>query len=276
MIQLAVFGSPVAHSLSPRIHRRFARQCGLDVEYRAFEATAEDFAEQVRTLAECGARGCNVTVPFKQAAWRLAARCSDGATRARAANTLVFDAPGDWYADNTDGPGLVDDLRGPLGRDLSGSRVCLLGAGGAAAGVLAALLAAGVARLSIANRTAAPARDLAARHADLGRVEARTPKEIGTAAPFDLLINATSMGHLGAAPAIEPVWLAPGGLCYDLNYGKAAEPLRQVCARAGLRYSDGLGMLVAQAARSFELWTGRRPDGPAVLVELRGPASRTQ
>jgi shikimate dehydrogenase len=273
VILLAVFGSPVAHSLSPRIHRSFALQCGLAVDYEAIEASADDFPGQVRSLADRGGRGCNVTVPFKQAAWQLAARSSDGASRARAANTLVFDAPGDWYADNTDGPGLVDDLQGPLGRRLDGAEVCLLGAGGAAAGVLATLLSAGVARLVIANRTPAPARDLAARHADLGRVEARTLEEIGTAAPFDLLINATSMGHLGTAPAIAPAWLAPGGLCYDLNYGTAAEPLRQACAQSSLPYCDGLGMLVAQAARSFELWTARRPDGPAVLAELRGQAS---
>jgi shikimate dehydrogenase len=130
-----------------------------------------------------------------------------------------------------------------------------------------------VARLVIANRTPAPARDLAARHADLGHVEVRPLAEIATEAPFDLLINATSMGHRGAAPAIAPGWLAAGGLCYDLNYGPAAEPLRQACGGADLSYSDGLGMLVAQAARSFELWTGRKPDGPAVLAELREQAS---
>jgi len=273
MILLAVFGSPVAQSLSPRIHRRFARQCGLEVEYEAIEATPQDFAAQVRSLADRGGRGCNITVPFKPAAWRLATRCSDGATRARAANTLVFERQDAWYAENTDGPGLVDDLQGPLGHRLDGAQVCLLGAGGAAAGVLAALLAAGVARLVIANRTPAPAEDLAVRHADLGRVEARSLAEIDAEGPFDLLINATSMGHRGTAPAIALAWLAPGGLCYDLNYGKAAKPLRQACAQAGLSYSDGLGMLVAQAARSFELWTGRRPDGAAVLAELRGQAS---
>lgn len=269
MMLLAVFGSPVAHSLSPRIHRQFARQVGLDVGYEAIEATPQDFAAQVRALADRGGRGCNVTVPFKQAAWRLAARCSDGATRARAANTLVFEGAHDWYAENTDGPGLVDDLRGALASRLDGARICLLGAGGAAAGVLAALLGAGVARVVIANRSPEPARDLAARHADLGCVEARAPGDIAAAAPFDLLINATSMGHHGAVPDIAPDWLAAGGLCYDLNYGAAAEPLRRSCAQAGLRYSDGLGMLVAQAARSFRLWTGCRPDAEAVLAELR-------
>lgn len=270
MIRLAVFGSPVAHSLSPRIHGLFARQCGLQVDYRALEATAETFPGLVRALAENGGRGCNVTVPFKRAAWQLAARASDGAARAQAANTLLFEQPGAWYADNTDGPGLVNDLATLPGGRLAGARICLLGAGGAAAGILAALLQARPRRLLLANRTLERARELADRHGDLGRVDVCAPAEIGSRAPFDLLINSTSLGHNRAAPPLAREWLAPGGLCYDLNYGDAAEPLRLACARLGLAYSDGLGMLVGQAALSFELWTGRRPDPAAVLAELRG------
>jgi shikimate dehydrogenase len=274
LIRLAVFGSPVAHSLSPRIHGLFARQCGLEVDYRALEATAETFPGLVRALAEQGGHGCNVTVPFKHAAWRLAARASDTAARARAANTLLFERPDAWYADNTDGPGLVDDLATLPGGRLAGARVCLLGAGGAAAGVLAALLRAGPQRLLLANRTVERARELAERHADLDRLDVCVPAGIGSRAPFDLVINATSHGHDGAAPALAPEWLAPGGLCYDLNYGAAAEPLRRACARLGVDYSDGLGMLVRQAARSFELWTGQRPDAAAVLAELREAARK--
>ena len=269
MIRLAVFGSPVAHSLSPRIHGLFARQCGLEVEYRALEATAETFPELVRTLAENGGRGCNVTVPFKHAAWKLAARASDGAARAQAANTLLFEQPGAWYADNTDGPGLVNDLATLPGGRLAGARICLVGAGGASAGILAALLQARPRRLLLANRTLERARELADRHGDLSRVGVCTPADIGAQAPFDLLINSTSLGHHRAAPALAREWLAPGGLCYDLNYGAAAKPLRLACAHLGFAYSDGLGMLVGQAALSFELWTGRRPDPAAVLAELR-------
>ncbi|RPH99013.1 MAG: shikimate dehydrogenase [Lysobacterales bacterium] len=268
-MRLAVFGSPVAHSLSPRIHGLFARQCGLQVDYRAIEASAATFAGLVRTLAEQGARGCNVTVPFKQAAWELAARSSEEATRARAANTLVFEPDGTWYADNTDGPGLVDDLAARPGCRLAGARICLLGAGGAAAGILGALLRVRPARVVIANRTLERARQLAERHADLGTLDTCSPVEIGARAPFELLINSTSAGHDGVAPALAPEWLAPSGLCYDLNYGSAAEPLRLACERLGIAYSDGLGMLVGQAARSFQLWTGQRPDAAAVLADLR-------
>jgi shikimate dehydrogenase len=271
VIRLAVFGSPVAHSLSPRIHDLFARQCGLQVDYRAIEATAASFAGLVRALAEQGGRGCNVTVPFKQAAWELAARSSEEATRARAANTLVFERDGAWYADSTDGAGLVDDLASLPGFRLAGARVCLLGAGGAAAGVLGALLRAHPARVLIANRTPQRARQLAERHGDLGTLDSCSPAEISSRGPFELVINATSAGHQGTAPPLSRDWLTPGGRCYDLNYGSAAEPLRLACERIGVAYSDGLGMLVGQAARSFLLWTGRRPDAAPVLAELRRP-----
>lgn len=269
LIRLAVFGSPVSHSLSPRIHALFARQCALQVDYRAIEATAGTFAGLVRALAEQGGRGCNVTVPFKQAAWALATRGSEDAARAGAANTLVFEPDGAWYADNTDGPGLVDDLAAQPACRLAGARICLLGAGGAAAGILGALLRGRPACVVIANRSPDRARQLAERHAGLGRLDTCSPAEIGSKAPFELVINSTSAGHEGMSPTLAHEWMAPGGLCYDLNYGVAAEPLKQACARLGIAYSDGLGMLVGQAARSFELWTGRRPNAAAVLAELR-------
>jgi len=271
LIRLAVFGRPVARSLSPRIHARFARQCGLHVDYRAIETTADRFAEEVDALARGGARGCNVTVPFKQLAWRLADRSSERARLAEAANTLVFE-PSGWFADNTDGEGLRRDLEAGAGVDLRGARICLLGAGGAAAGVVAALLQRQPELLLIANRTGFRAAALAARHATLGAVEGGGLEAIGAHAPFDLLVNATSSGHGGGAPEIRGEWLQPRGLCYDLNYGAAAGPLREACARAGLRYSDGLGMLVGQAALSFELWTGERPNPAPVVEELRAAA----
>jgi len=269
VIRLAVFGNPVAHSLSPRIHTLFAAQLRLDVDYRAIEATPDTFRDQVRALAQGGGRGCNVTVPFKRAAWDLAGTRSDSAERARAANTLVFRATEDWFADNTDGQGLVDDLRAQPEPALRDARICLLGAGGAAAGILGALLAAGPHSVLVANRTLERAAALARRHADLGAVESCTPDGIGARGPFDLVVNCTSLGHRGAAPALSAGWFAPGGLCYDLNYGTAAEPLRGNCTAAGIRYSDGLGMLVGQAALSFELWTGQRPDTAPVLAAVR-------
>jgi shikimate dehydrogenase len=268
VIRLAVFGKPIAHSLSPHIHGRFARQLGLVVDYQAIEATPESFPGQLRDLIANGGRGCNVTVPLKQAAWMLAADSSSSAQRARAANTLVFD--GDIFADNTDGQGLLDDLSTLPGALLEGARICLLGAGGAAAGILASLMNARPKRVVIANRTPARAQELADRHADLGRIDTCALGDLSEQGPFDLLINATSRGHQGSAPALEAAWFTPGGLCYDLNYGSAAAPLKRTCETADIPYADGLGMLVGQAALSFELWTGKRPDVSPVLRELRG------
>ena len=131
VIRLAVFGNPVAQSLSPAIHTAFAQQCGLNVDYRAIEATSASFAEQVGTLARQGGRGCNITAPFKHDAWKLSDHYSESARRAEAANTLVFEEGGDWYADSTDGMGLVNDLRAGAAPELTGARICLMGAGGA-------------------------------------------------------------------------------------------------------------------------------------------------
>ncbi|MBT8046897.1 MAG: shikimate dehydrogenase [Xanthomonadales bacterium] len=268
-MKLAVFGNPVAHSLSPRIHRLFAGQCGLDVDYRAIEANRESFPALVARLAAGGGRGCNITVPLKHEAWKLAARSSECATRARAANTLVFNDAEDWYADSTDGNGLVNHLETLPGCALAGSRLCLIGAGGAAASVLGALLEAGPDIVFIANRTRDRAAEVVDAHSGLGVMRIGTNQDLASCEPFDLIINATSLGHDGDAPALEPAWLKPDGLCYDMNYGGAADPLRRLCQEKGIRYSDGLGMLVGQAALSFTLWTGMTPDAQAVLEILR-------
>ncbi len=268
MIRLAVFGKPVAQSLSPRIHGLFAQQFGLEVDYRAIEAESGKLGLQVRELVNEGGRGCNITAPLKNEAWRLATRCSDAANRAEAVNTLVF-AGTEWFGDNTDGGGLVHDLHRIAPGALGSRRVCLLGAGGAAAGVLAALLAQGPGTVVIANRTLERARELQGRHSDLGDVAVCTPDELAGQPPFDLVINATSLGHSGQAPDIERGWLSAGGRCYDMNYGPAAEPLAARCSEQAIPYSDGLGMLVGQAALSFRLWTGRMPETAAVLEALR-------
>jgi len=272
LIRLALFGQPVAHSLSPRIHALFAQQCGLLVDYRAIEASEATLPREIDMLAAHGGRGCNITVPLKHAAWRLATHSSERARRAMAANTLVFESSGGRFAENTDGEGLVSDLENRLDTPLAGRSICLLGAGGAAAGVLGALLSRSPRQLVIANRTVRRATELAASHRDLGGVLACSLDELGVHGTFDLLINATSQGHSGEAAALSPRWLASKALCYDLNYGAAAEPLRRYCSFAGLRYADGLGMLVGQAALAFELWTGVSPDAAPVLQELRAEA----
>lgn len=269
LIRLAVFGMPVAHSLSPAIHQQFARQCGLEIDYQPIETSPRDFIRHVHELADAGGRGCNITVPLKHAAWELARRASPSATRAQAANTLLFESADDYYADNTDGRGLVADLVHRMSVKLAGRRILVLGAGGATAGILGDLLDQAPAELVLANRTADRALALAARFAAQGPVAVCTLDQPDQLGAFDLVINATSLGHAGLYPAFPSPLFRPGSLCYDLNYGEAAEPLRKQCEARGIEYRDGLGMLVEQAAIAFELWTACKPDSNAVLQRLR-------
>jgi shikimate dehydrogenase len=285
VIRLAVFGSPISQSLSPAIHGRFARQCGLDVDYRAIEATGGNFAGLLRKLVAQGGRGCNITAPLKNEAWKLAHSATDSAQRAQAANTLLFSEPDAWLADNTDGRGLVQDLSANLDQEIGGSRICIIGAGGATAGILGDLLEQKPACITIANRTLERAQALQrafntaggtpvdknpeAEPSVLPIVTAVSLNDLETAGPFDLIINATSLGHAGDAPKLPSTMLLPDSLCYDLNYGAAAEPLRLFCHQSGIRHEDGLGMLVEQAALSFELWTGFKPETGPVLKAMR-------
>ncbi|MEJ8569529.1 shikimate dehydrogenase [Elongatibacter sediminis] len=273
-MKLAVFGHPVSHSLSPEIHRSFAAQFGLDLQYDAIDAAPESFPDALGAFAKAGATGCNITLPLKTLAWEAAGRSSDEADRARAANTLVFESFSNWFADNTDGRGLVRDLKRLLPGGPADRRILLLGAGGAAAGVLGPLLQAGATAVHIANRTPERARSLAEHHADLGTVrwsglaEALSPDE-APAAPYDLVIQSTSAGHAGKGPQLTPDLFAPGALCYDLNYGAASSALARWCADHEVMHADGLGMLVEQAGLSFALWTGHTPDCRTVLKALR-------
>jgi len=275
VILLAVFGSPISQSLSPAIHGRFARQCGLDVDYRAIEASAGEFADLLRQLVAQGGRGCNITAPLKNEAWKLAHSATESAQRARAANTLLFSEPDAWLADNTDGRGLVQDLALNLGQEIGGSRICIIGAGGATAGILGDLLEQKPASITVANRTLERAQALQRAFSDVSEaipgsiIKAISLDDLATSDPFDLVINATSLGHAGGRPEFPPAMLLPDSLCYDLNYGAAAEPLRAYCRQAEIPYEDGLGMLVEQAALSFELWTGCKPDTSPVLQAMR-------
>ena len=263
MDRYGVVGHPVAHSLSPVLHAHFAAAAGVDLEYRQLDAPPGEFAAAVRRFAAAGGRGLNVTLPHKAAALALADAASARARRAGAANWLAF-ADGAVRADNTDGAGLLRDLAAS-GLAPAGKRVLLLGAGGAAAGVLGDLLDAGPARLLLANRTASRARDLAARFPG---AEACGLEELGGEA-FDLIIHATAAGREGAAPALPAGLRAAGAACCDLDYGADSGFLRWARARGCAAARDGLGMLAEQAAESFELWHGVRPDAAAAKRMLR-------
>jgi shikimate dehydrogenase len=269
VIRLAVFGWPVAQSLSPAIHALFARQFDLNVDYRAIEASPAEFPQKLQQFAAQEALGCNITAPHKHAAFLAANELSNAAQRAQAVNTLVFRSAGDWYGTTTDGDGLLQDLKREFPAGLGGKRILMMGAGGAAAGVLGSLLLQAPGSVSIANRNVARGNELASRFSDLGPVHAIGLTELEQQRPFDLLINATSLGHQGIAPKIPPACFNQDGFCYDLNYGKASIPMQRLCAELGCRFSDGLGMLVEQAALSFALWTGNAPETKTVLQDIR-------
>ncbi len=258
----AVIGNPVAHSRSPWIHAQFARACGQDIEYRRIEAPRGGFAAAVEAFRASGGRGLNVTLPFKGEAFRYCMRPSERARHAEAVNTLSFGE--EVGGETTDGPGLVNDLQHNLGFALAGKRALLLGAGGAAQGVVASLLEAGVSALVIANRTAEKARALAARFPPAG---ASGYSEL-SGQGFDIVINATSSGLAGESLPLPPGLLRKEALAYDMVYGRDT-PFLQAAREAGARASDGLGMLVEQAAESFLIWRGMRPDTRAVLKQLR-------
>jgi shikimate dehydrogenase len=268
MDRFAVLGQPVAHSPSPQIHQAFARELGLALTYEKIEVAPEDFAGTLARLHADGFRGLNVTLPHKLAALAAAVEKSPRAELAGAANTLVRVAAG-WRADNTDGEGLVRDLR-HHGLAPTGKRVLLLGAGGAARGALKPLLDERPADLVISSRTPWTVEKLAEEFKAHGPIRPSTHLAL-KGDSFDLVINATSAGHHGEAPRLPGGLLRDGGACYDMTYGKAFEPFRNWAAAQGARVvADGVGMLVEQAASSFELWLDRRPATAPVLAELRG------
>ncbi|GAB4194370.1 MAG: shikimate dehydrogenase [Wenzhouxiangellaceae bacterium] len=261
--RLAVFGDPVAHSLSPWIHRHFAAQCGLSVDYRAQQVAAADLPAALSDFAAAGGDGLNLTVPHKQSAMNLCASLSERALFAGAVNTLLREASG-WRGDNTDGAGLLWDLHDNLNWLSCAPRVVVIGAGGAAAGALAALAQCHYqGTLMVASRSPAPATALAARYPQ--QVAAVALEHLGLNRG-DLIINATSCGHQGQCPDLPAPPL--DGRAYDLNYGAAAQPFLDWARAGSLDAVDGLGMLVGQAGEAFELWTGQRPDVAATLREL--------
>jgi shikimate dehydrogenase len=264
----AVFGHPISHSQSPRIHTLFAEHTGQDLVYTAKDVPSESFEATARGFFQEGGKGLNCTVPLKELAYSFAGQLSERARRAKAVNTLALLPDGGILGDNTDGAGLVRDLTGNLGLALAGRRLLILGAGGASRGILAPLLELQPARLLVANRTVSKAEALAAEFSDMGTVEACGFEGLAGEC-FDVILNATAASLGGDLPPLPDGILAAGGACYDLAYGKAPTPFVRWGIAAGAALSvDGLGMLVEQAAEAFWLWRGVRPETRPVLATL--------
>ncbi len=265
----AVFGHPVAHSLSPRIHAAFGKQAGIDLRYEAIDATHDAFFDALEAFAAAGGLGANVTLPLKESAFALSATTTERARRAGAVNTLVR-LDGQWHGDNTDGAGLVRDLTARHGLDLRQRRTLLIGAGGAARGIAPSLLDAGIGDLFIVNRTPERADALADALGQPGRVHPRYLADLPSLGEFSLLINATSAGRDGVLPRLPMSLLGSRSSAVDLSYGEAAIPfLAWARAHHAHEAIDGLGMLVEQAAESFALWHGVRPQTDEVYAQLR-------
>jgi shikimate dehydrogenase len=270
----AVVGNPIAHSKSPEIQAAFARQTSHDIDYARLLAPHGGFRSTVESFRESGGKGVNVTVPFKLEAFDLADDVSQRAKDAEAANFLRFDN-GRIHADNTDGVGLTRDIVQNLGFGLAGKRVLLMGAGGAAQGVLTPLLEHEPSILTIANRTVEKALRLAEtfRRKPVAAASVLCGLQFGELAGhhFDLVINATSASLQGELPPLPADAFAIGALAYDMMYGATPTPFLAFAAAHGAKTSDGLGMLVEQAAESFLLWRGVRPQTAPVIALLRNP-----
>lgn len=268
--RFAVFGNPIKQSRSPFIHTAFARQCEVKLSYRALRVELDDFERTVEAFFAGGGAGLNITVPFKERAAALSAELTPRARRAGAVNTLRSDEEGRICGDNTDGVGLVRDMIANLGWRIQGMDMLIVGAGGAVRGILEPLLREQPSGIHIVNRTVERAENLAAEFSELGSVTAGCLDDL-EGRQFDLLINASSASLHGDAPALAPGLLRDKSCCYDLSYG--SEPtqfMRWAAQNTAWAVSDGLGMLVEQAAESFYVWHRQRPETQPVIQDLRG------
>ena len=270
MDRYAVIGNPIGHSKSPKIHLTFAETTGESLEYIAIEGQADTFESTVHAFRAQGGRGMNVTAPFKLQAFALATDRLDRARLAGAANALKFDGDRIW-ADNFDGVGLVNDIQRNLGVPMTGKRVLMLGAGGAARGAVLPFLAQRPTELTIANRDLNKAQTLvreAGKHSNLRAVGYRDIAD----KRFDLVVNATSASLRGELPPVSPRVFGEDALAYELVYGKGLTPFLRLAQNAGVsKLADGVGMLVEQAAEAFVWWRGVRPDTRAVIAALTIP-----
>lgn len=264
----AVIGNPISHSKSPLIHTEFAKQTGQDLDYVAREIPLDDLETGLKQLQAEGFKGINITVPFKEIAWQLVANKSEHAERAGAINTLVFNDDGSFFGDNTDGIGLCRDLTDNNHVALTGKRILLLGAGGAARGVVEPLLSYSPTELVIANRTASKAHDLALLFNEFGNVEGLGFDDItGT---FDVVINATSASLQGKVPPLPDSLLNDNACCYDMMYSNTDTAfITWAKQHNAAKTIDGLGMLLEQAAEAFRIWRGVKPETKIVMNKIR-------
>jgi shikimate dehydrogenase len=263
----AVIGHPIAHSLSPAIHAAFALGTDQPMTYERLLAPLDGFRAVVESFRVSGARGANITLPFKLEAYEYANERTERAHQAGAVNTLTFDGSC-ILGDNTDGVGLCRDIVDNLKAQIAGARILLVGAGGAARGVIGPILLARPQRVVIANRTFSKGDDLAKRFSGLGPVTAASLDNL-TAQRFDILINATSASLDGQLPSVPATCFPPGAIAYDMVYSKGETPFMALAASAGARTADGLGMLVEQAAEAFFVWRAVRPATAGVIAQLR-------
>jgi len=268
MDRYAVMGNPVAHSKSPQIHAAFAQQTGEQMAYEALLVPTDNFASKATDFIKGGAKGFNVTVPFKRDAWQLVHRKSEGAQVAGAVNTVIADQDGKLIGDNTDGAGLVIDITRNLGWSIKAEEILILGAGGAVRGVLQSILNEQPGRVVIANRTFEKARLLAEEFSSDGNISAVPFDQLQDS--FGLIINGTSASLQGEVPDLEPSIVDGDSHCYDMMYAAHTTPFNRWAASLGVSsVSDGLGMLVEQAALSFELWRGIYPHTKPVIEQVR-------
>ncbi len=265
----AVFGNPIGHSKSPQIHTMFAEQFGFDIEYRAIKAPLDGFADAVSAFRDEGAGGCNITVPFKQEAWQLADNRSGRAELAGAVNTFRFEDDGTIFGENTDGVGLLRDLTLNLDLTIHNKTILVVGAGGAVRGILGPLIEQAPKKLMLANRTVAKAVELAKIFSTIGPIEPCGFEELKDER-FDIVINGTAAGLSGNVPPLPGEIFSEHALAYDLMYSSEPTAFMQWAKAHGAgRVSDGLGMLVEQAAESFSIWLGERPNTEVVIDGIR-------
>jgi shikimate dehydrogenase len=266
----AVIGNPIKHSKSPLIHTEFAKQTGQDLDYVTKEIPLDGLIEGLKQLQQAGFKGINVTVPFKEQVWQAIENKSEHATRAGAVNTVAFNDDGSLYGDNTDGIGLCRDLVDNHQIELSGKRLLLLGAGGAARGVIEPLLSYQPIELIIANRTASKAQDLAELYADFGSISGGGYDDLSGS--FDVIINATAASLHGEVPPLADDILNDNASCYDMMYSNEDTAFIVWAKQHGAAKTiDGLGMLAEQAAEAFRIWRGVQPETKNIINKIRNP-----